>query len=193
VPWYAGATADGVAADVRDASAGELALALTALHRPAPEDAPVNTYRGGPLEPHDLRVRELLHRLGSSAAPALPVWANAVAAEPYEVRVWTHGDLHPGNVLLHPDGRLAALIDFGDLSGGDPAVDLAAAWLFFTPSGRASFRAAIDRHGEYDAQVWRRARGWAVAFSVQLIAESDGSERMTSLGRAGLAAAMLPD
>jgi aminoglycoside phosphotransferase (APT) family kinase protein len=188
VPWYDGEPADRVTAAARDSIATELALALTALHRPAAEGAPVNAYRGGPLGLRDSRVRDQLARIGPSGEAGRCVWADAVAAPPYDVRLWTHGDLHPGNVLLHPDGRLAALIDFGDMSGGDPAVDLAAAWLFFTPSGRTVFRKTVDRHGDYDAEVWRRARGWAVAFSIGLIAESDGSERMTSLGRAGLAA-----
>jgi hypothetical protein len=52
------------------------------------------------------------------------------------------------------------VIDFGDLCAGDPACDLAAAWILL-PDG------AIDRfHAAYrpdrDAATLRRARGWAV-------------------------------
>ncbi len=52
------------------------------------------------------------------------------------------------------------MIDFGDLFAGDPAFDLAAAWILL-PDG------AVDRfHEAYqpspDSATLRRARGWAV-------------------------------
>src|SRR5436305_1105869 len=55
--------------------------------------------------------------------------------------LWLHGDLHPANVLLRPDGGLAAVLDFGDLGAGDPAVDLAVAWLMFDGAARHRFMA----------------------------------------------------
>lgn len=64
------------------------------------------------------------------------------------------------------------MIDLGDLFAGDPAFDLAAAWILL-PNG------AADRfHGAYrptpDAATLRRARGWAVlrALSGILIGEA---------------------
>jgi aminoglycoside phosphotransferase (APT) family kinase protein len=73
--------------------------------------------------------------------------------------LWLHGGLHPANVLT-ADGTFCGVIDFGDLCAGDPACDLAGAWLLL-PDG------AIDRfHDAYqpalDASALRRARGWAV-------------------------------
>ncbi|MCP2342258.1 phosphotransferase [Actinomadura rupiterrae] len=47
-----------------------------------------------------------------------------------------HGDLHPANVVVS-DGTLAGIVDFGDLLAGDPAWDLAAAWVLL-PAGTAS-------------------------------------------------------
>ena len=38
--------------------------------------------------------------------------------------LWLHGDLHPSNMLTY-HGRLSAVIDFGDITSGDPATDLA--------------------------------------------------------------------
>jgi len=38
---------------------------------------------------------------------------------------------HPCN-LLAVDGRLGAVIDFGGCAVGDPACDLAVAWIFFS-------------------------------------------------------------
>jgi aminoglycoside phosphotransferase (APT) family kinase protein len=190
VPWFVGEPADRVSADVRDSCAAELAQFLIALHVPAPPDAPSNAYRGVPLPAHDERVHGQLKALGSSASAAYPLWLDAISAQLPAARVWVHGDLHPGNALLRPDSRLAALIDFGDLCVGDPAVDLAAAWLFFTPGGREDFRRALDGVAKYDANAWRRARGWALVFSLGLIFESDGSDRMTGMGHTGLAAVL---
>ena len=188
LPWFEGVTADRVDADARDRCAVELAEFLVALHRPAPPEAPRSHYRGIPLAGRDARVREHLALAGDAASAAESIWVDALHTPGSATPTWAHADLHPGNVILTLAGRIAAVIDFGDLSAGDPAVDLAAAWLFFTPASRRLFRQRLDASGHYDADTWRRARGWAVDFSLGLIAESDGSDRMTSLGRAGLAA-----
>ncbi len=50
-----------------------------------------------------------------------------MAAPFLETRVWLHGDMHAQNVLSQ-DGRLAGVIDWGDMCSGDPAVDLGAVW-----------------------------------------------------------------
>ena len=55
--------------------------------------------------------------------------------------LWLHGDLHPSNMLTH-DGRLSAVIDFGDITSGDPATDLALAWMMFDAAERDVFREA---------------------------------------------------
>ena len=39
-----------------------------------------------------------------------------------------HTDLSAENLLIHSDGRLAGVIDFGGLGVGDRAVDLLYAW-----------------------------------------------------------------
>ena len=44
--------------------------------------------------------------------------------------LWLHGDLHPANVLVH-EGRISAVIDFGDITSGDPATDLSVVWMMF--------------------------------------------------------------
>lgn len=49
------------------------------------------------------------------AALAAPAWARAP--------VWVHADLHPVNLLAR-HGQLTAVIDFGGLGAGDPAIDM---------------------------------------------------------------------
>lgn len=47
-------------------------------------------------------------------------------------RVLAHGDFHPGNVLVDPDGAVTGVIDFASHSVmGDPLLDLTSAAFFF--------------------------------------------------------------
>ena len=80
-----------------------------------------------------------------------------------------HGDLHPANLLLGTSGRLSAVIDFGDLTAGDPATDLATAWLTFSPEGRRVFRAEVEARMSVDAATWERARGWALVIASAVV------------------------
>jgi aminoglycoside phosphotransferase (APT) family kinase protein len=75
--------------------------------------------------------------------------------------VWIHGDLLPGNLLVE-QGRLSAIIDFGGLGVGDPAVDLFGAWGFLSAEDRDVFRDALD----VDDATWARGRGWALSIAL---------------------------
>lgn len=183
--WFDGTPVDELEADTRDCLAVDLAAAVIALHLPAPEDAPRNPVRGVPLAQRHEVVLLRLDAAGLDAASNSAVreaWNAGMLASPHEgPLIWLHGDLHPGNAIAGVDGRLSAIIDFGDLCAGDPAGDLSAAWLFFGPAGRELFRAAIgDR---YDSATWIRARAWASSFALALLSDSDGSERMAAIAR----------
>ena len=94
------------------------------------------------------------------------MWADAIAAPAWDrPPVWLHGDLHPANVVV-ADGTLAGVIDFGEVCAGDPATDVAAAWILL-PAGAAD--RFFERYPVDDATV-RRARGWAVQRALFLIA-----------------------
>ena len=77
---------------------------------------------------------------------SLAVWDDLRSTRPWSgPALWLHGDLHPSNMLTN-EGRLAAIIDFGDITSGDPATDLAVAWMMFAAAERAVFReVACDR------------------------------------------------
>lgn len=167
VPWFPGSRASDLSPEERDAFAEPLATFLRALHRPAPADAPHNPVRAVPVRTRDEPVRA---RIGARTA-LREVWEAGCAAPDWSgAPVWVHGDLHPAN-LVTGGGGLVAVIDFGDLSAGDPATDLAAAWLAFTGAGRARFRAVLG--DGYDDATWTRARAWAVAIATA--AEADPS------------------
>ncbi|UAJ81658.1 aminoglycoside phosphotransferase family protein [Leifsonia sp. ZF2019] len=195
--WLEGVDGASVDASARAVIAEPLAGFLRAVHIPAPADAPVNPVRGVPLATRDIAVRERLAMLAArpdtvaSTDALLAVWEDALAAPLWTgPALWLHGDPHPGNLLLRTDASgtvegLAAVIDFGDVTAGDPATDLATAWLTFDAPARAEFRETLD--GSVDEATWRRARGWAVIMGTALAANSDDSPRMASLGRHALA------
>ncbi|RUQ99236.1 aminoglycoside phosphotransferase family protein [Labedella endophytica] len=180
--WIDGESARRLTPGQRAPLARPLAEALTALHVPAPSDAPLNPVRGVDLRSRDAAVRGRLTASASPAAGGLEaLWSDLVDARAWSREpVWVHGDPHPGNVLVR-DGRLAALIDFGDLCAGDPATDLAAGWLFFEPDARAHFRATADARGHYDAADWVRARAWALIMGTAIDAHSDDDPAMAAL------------
>jgi aminoglycoside phosphotransferase (APT) family kinase protein len=103
--------------------------------------------------------------------------------------LWIHGDLHPGNLIVHR-GCLSAVIDFGDLTAGDPATDLSVAWMQLPPPDRATFRASARGPLPIDDDTWTRARGWALALGIAYMARSRGEPAMGALGRATVEAAL---
>jgi aminoglycoside phosphotransferase (APT) family kinase protein len=70
---------------------------------------------------------------------------------------WVHADLMPGNLLVR-DGRLAAVIDLGTLTVGDPALDLMPAWNLLPPRPRETYRNSLGA----DDAMWARGVGWAL-------------------------------
>lgn len=177
-PWFDGVPAASVAPAERRGIAEALADVVVAIGAPAPADAPANPYRGVPLAERAGVVDERLasgrleRAVATDAAALAVVWADALAAPAWsgEAR-WVHGDPHPGNLLLSPapHRELLAVLDFGDLTAGDPATDLAAAWLVFEPVGRAAFRDRVERLRAADAADWARARGWALGMGSAIV------------------------
>ena len=187
-PWFPGAPLEVAPPDDLSATASELGAFLAALHQPAPTDAPANPYRGVPLddraERFEVGLAELPDGIVDKAA-ARRLWEELVSTEPDAGPPrWLHGDVHPLNLLVH-EGRLAAVIDFGDITAGDRASDLAGAWTFLGPAERDRFRAAAGAEAPVDDATWARARGWALA---QGTAMANGDDRVAEFGRRTLLA-----
>ena len=62
---------------------------------------------------------------------------------------------------------ITGIIDWGDITSGDPATDLAAIWMLFAEPTPA--RTALAAYGELSAATLQRAKGWAVLFGVMLL------------------------
>jgi aminoglycoside phosphotransferase (APT) family kinase protein len=192
-PWFDGVTAAHVPPSERGAIATDLARFVTRLHTPAPSDAPHNPVRGVALATRTPAVHQ---RLGSGvierAEELREAWDELVATPPWPgPPMWLHGDPHPANILLtqgSPDSevRLSAVLDFGDLTGGDPACDLAAAWMIFDAAARETFRAHVDRLSGVDQDTWARARGWALSMGTAIAVHINESPRMAAIGRHAL-------
>src|SRR5262249_17387429 len=139
-----------------DPRRGELAIGLAdvvkALARmevplEAVSDPDLHWYRGDPLATMDSVTRENLARcraLGDfefDLDAAERVWDDAMRLPGNSDRAaprWYHGDLAAENLLVR-DGRLVAVLDFGGLSVGDPAIDLVVAWEILDPPAREVF------------------------------------------------------
>jgi aminoglycoside phosphotransferase (APT) family kinase protein len=81
------------------------------------------------------------------------------------------------------------VIDFGDITAGDPACDLAVAWMLLPLEGHPRFwscyREAASRAVDSALQV--RAMGWALNFAVVFLAHSQDNPVLRDVGRRTLA------
>ncbi|GAA2827868.1 aminoglycoside phosphotransferase family protein [Kribbella solani] len=192
-PWLITTWVPGEAADRSPIStarsADVLAGFLQALHTEAPADAPVSVRSSLPRSlPWGF---DNLPEYVDHADDIRAVVQDALAAPPWDgVPLWLHGDLHPANVVV-ADGTLAGVIDLEEVCAGDPANDLAAAWILL-PDGAAD---RFFQLYETDQATVRRARGWAVHRAMFLVAMGingdqglpGGKAHWGPIGRAALA------
>lgn len=193
VPLGAGAPATPERIGDPYAAAADLAAYVRAMHAvdlpggPPPGDH--NFGRGRPLAERDEYFRDALAQLGDEidVNAATEAWEAALAAPVWDrPPVWVHGDLHAGNILAN-GGRLSAVIDYGGLGVGDPAVDVMPAWTFVAPEARSTFRDALG----CDDATWARGRGWALSMGlIALPYYRTSSPAIAAMSRAWAAAAM---
>ena len=168
LPWFEGACAD--EQPPAPTEADRVAEFLVALHQPAPASAPRNPVRGIPLrlrEPNTLERLERLREKTDLITPQLlSIWEAALAAPDSTERRWLHGDVHAQNVLVDEHGTISAVIDWGDITAGDVATDLAGIWALFDD---AEDRNRILARYAPDNATLVRARGWAAMFGFVLL------------------------
>ena len=171
-PWFEGQTLDQSALDQDQVEV--LASFLQALHTPPPPDAPFNPWRSVPLAQRQVLFDGCVAALagGEYAVDAvlLKLWEEAVRMPPDVAQTWVHGDLHPRNVLAR-QGRLCAVIDWGDMAQADPAVDLAATWMLLREADRRERLMSLCVG--VSLPTWCRARGWALLFGLTVLRAAD--------------------
>jgi aminoglycoside phosphotransferase (APT) family kinase protein len=187
-PFLPGEPASGTVAFDPCEAAVAVGAFLGALHVPAPPEAPANPLRGVPLTDRAATFADNLRILDGQAdrAAVLRVWDAALMAPRWDrAPVWLHGDPHPANILVH-EGRVSGVIDFGDITAGDPATDLSVAWMLLPAAQHAPFREAYrDASGAAGAvgdPLWRRARGWALHFALVFLAYSADDPHLRQVG-----------
>ncbi|MBT2212024.1 aminoglycoside phosphotransferase family protein [Actinomadura sp. NEAU-AAG7] len=174
--WVHGEPLDHTSISRGDHAADTLAGFLRALHVEAPDDAPISEDRGD----HPGKCTDGFDHFFHAVVPddiaddVRAVWDDAVAAPEWEgPPLWVHGDLHPANVVI-ADGTLAGVIDFGDMFAGDPAWDLAAAWVILPAGAAARF---FDAYAHADEGTIRRARGLAALKGLFLMLMGENGDR----------------
>jgi aminoglycoside phosphotransferase (APT) family kinase protein len=182
LPFFPATTANQSPLDQRGAM--QWAEFMASLHRPYLEGvdpaAPANPFRGVDINSRRSSLEERvtqLHRLNEPVPNALlDTWQTALAQPPSSLRVWLHGDPHSRNVLSR-SGSLAAVIDWGDITTGDPASDLGSFWMLIhdrivRTESIARYLAMIrfSLTPAESSALLLRARGWAVLYGAMLLA-----------------------
>jgi aminoglycoside phosphotransferase (APT) family kinase protein len=179
-PWFEGQTLD--RSKLEPDQIDVLVSFLEALHVPAPADAPYNPWRSVPLaqlQPSFDRCVEALAG-GERAVDGtlLQLWDEAARTPLDATPTWVHGDLHPRNVLVQ-QRRIRAVIDWGDMARGDPAVDLAATWMLLPePDHRERL---MNRCAGVSLPTWRRARGRALLYALIVLCAADPDHQEAGL------------
>ncbi|PIS01369.1 MAG: aminoglycoside phosphotransferase [Chlamydiae bacterium CG10_big_fil_rev_8_21_14_0_10_35_9] len=161
--WLEGEPATTASINDLNELATDLANFLTALYKIETTGGPLpglhNFYRGGSLSVYSADVHRAIVSLKDkiNASAVVRTWEKALASSWEYPPVWVHGDISAGNLLMQ-EGKLSAVIDFGQLAVGDPACDLVINWTFFHGKSRKIFQEVLS----LDKTIWSRARGWAL-------------------------------
>lgn len=129
-------------------------------------------YRGGELRTYHDETIESIKKLNGKidTKSALAIWESAIKTKWQHAPVWVHGDISPGNLIVK-NGKLNAVIDFGQLCAGDPACDFSIAWTFFSNESRILFREYLMT----DSETWLRGCAWALWKALIVAAEMAGT------------------
>ncbi|ASC74148.1 Stress response kinase A [Halomicronema hongdechloris C2206] len=168
LPWLPGRAADQAPPDANQAQ--RFGSFLKALHQPAPANAPHNPVRGVPLSQRAESTEERMQRLEAKTnlitEKIRHIWQAALHAPADFQSWWLHGDLHPRNVLVE-NGVITGIIDWGDITAGDVATDLASIWMLFADHNARL--QALAAYGEISEAMLLKAKGWAILFGVVLL------------------------
>lgn len=161
--WIEGHTFAGVETRQRKRAIGSVGDALKELQACDTVGGPwagrASAYRGCHVSAVGEEVQGLLPLLvGRYSEGCRTLWDTAVTTVWTGPPVWVHGDVAPGNMLFDSNGQLTALIDFGQTCVGDPACDLAFAWLSCDSRERDRLRDRL----ELPEDAWLRGAAWAL-------------------------------
>lgn len=170
-PLIVGQTADSVdwSPVERAQNAGRLGHFLSKLHR-LPSNVPFAI--GDELRRADLvyRLPNVLSRLKSPPQGFQSLLEDLATTPLTNAPCWVHGDLYSRHLVASAKKEICGIIDWGDTHIGDPALDIAIAWMFLPPTSWGAFSSA---YGTIDENTWRRARFRAMTHYVYLSAYAE--------------------
>jgi aminoglycoside phosphotransferase (APT) family kinase protein len=138
--------------------------------------------RGGDLRAHDGWMQTCFERSGELLdVPRLRRIWEVMRELPRGAAgdVMSHGDLIPGNLIVSA-GRLAGILDTGDVGPADPALDLVAAWHLLEEDPRQVLRDDL----RCEDLEWERGRAWAFEQALGLVwYYADSNPAMSRMGR----------
>jgi len=182
-PWFGAGYLPGVelaASGLADEDRVELGASLggflRALHAPG---LAARVGAGLPVDPMrradmGFRVPHARRRLDAVIAEGLwqptqaveRLLADAAGLPPPPRTVILHGDLHVRHVLVDDRGAASGVIDWGDVSLGDPSADLSIAFGALAGDARGAF---VDAYGPIDRLTELRARVLATFLAAALL------------------------
>lgn len=182
VSWVPGRTAEKEPPAPNQAET--LAGFLRVLHAAPTDNARFNPFRCVPLAARTEVTQARLQRLQDHSAivdaDLWHAWHRAVAAAVDVAPTWIHADLHGRNVLVDA-GRLCGVVDWGDSTRGDPALDLASVWMLLPD--REARVLALRAYGDVSTATLERALGWAIFIGAVLFdAGVNGNPADAALG-----------
>ncbi len=167
IPWVDGQSAN--LEILADSAALQLVNFLKILHHESAENAPINLTRGISLLDKADGLKERMTRLKGKTDLITGKIENLFAqalATPFPPKPYLlHGDLHPRNIIASK-GKLTAIIDWGDITSGDVATDLASLWMLFDK--KTVRQEALNVYGA-SPELIQRTIGWAIFFGVILL------------------------
>lgn len=193
-PWFGAEYLDGVelaaaglADDDRVALGSALGGFLRELHAPRLARLIGSTLPIDPMRRGDMGFRVPFARRRLDAAVAAGLWEPSAAVErllreahglpPPPRTLVLHGDLHVRHVLVDTRGRASGVIDWGDVSAGDPSADLSIAFGSLSGAARSAF---FEAYGRIDRLTELRARVIATFLAAALLgyAADEGMEAL---------------
>lgn len=167
VPWFHGKTANLDRLD--DDQAMVITKTLKTLHSISNSGASTNIFRSVPLnekaEQFKKRMDSVANQTDLITDKHRNIWQVGSRAEINASKHLIHADLHHRNIIVN-QGKLEAIIDWGDMAMGDPATDLGSLWLLFEED--AVRQECLNYYGADQATI-HRAKTWALYFGLILV------------------------
>jgi aminoglycoside phosphotransferase (APT) family kinase protein len=181
-PWFRGHTV--ICGQLVDTEAINLVKFLKVLHILKLKEVPDNPFRSVPISHKKDQVEERMERLKKRTSLITPgierLWEKALSEPDYQVKSLIHGDLHPRNIIQR-NNKIEAIIDWGDMTMGDVASDLASIWMLFGDINL--IHNAFKAYGTSNA-IMNRSIGWAIFYGITLLDTGlNSNEKHVSIGQ----------